>query len=213
MVATDVPLPVFEFLGNRLCLDFTNTLKDTDGSRELPSNYEELVAWSKQAGILTDEGAEQLLAKAAHRPAEAAMAFQRAVVLRETLFHIFSRIAKDEQVEESDMDTLNTMLAETMLHARLVPKGKCCEWSWMAQHDVLDRMLWPVIRSAADLLTSEELWTVKVCASESCNWLFLDTSKNQSRRWCDMKSCGNRAKVRRHYERKKHPSARDSLYP
>jgi len=207
MVATDVPLPVFEFLGNWLCLDFTNTVKDTASSRELPSNYEELVAWSKQAGILTDEEAEQLLAKAVRRPAEAAMAFQRAVVLRETLFRIFARIAQDQAVEGSDMDTLNTMLAETMLHARLVPKGKCCEWSWMAQDDVLDRMLWPVIRSAADLMTSEELWTVKVCASEDCNWLFLDTSKNQSRRWCDMKSCGNRAKVRRHYERKKQPSA------
>jgi predicted RNA-binding Zn ribbon-like protein len=207
MAATDVPLPVFEFLGNRLCLDFTNAMKDITGSQELPSHYEELVIWSKQADILTDEEAEHLLVKAAHRPAEAAMVFQRAVVLRETLFRIFSRIAQDQAVEESDMDILNAMLAETMLHARLVPKGKCCEWSWMAQDDVLDRMLWPVIRSAADLLTSEELWAVKICASESCNWLFLDTSKNQSRRWCDMKSCGNRAKVRRHYERKKTPRA------
>ena len=207
MAATNVPLPVFEFLGNRLCLDFTNAMKDITGSQELPSHYEELVIWSKQADILTDEEAEHLLVKAAHRPAEAAMVCQRAVVLQETLFRIFSRIAQDQAVEESDMDILNAMLAETMLHARLVPRGKCCEWSWMAQDDVLDRMLWPVIRSAADLLTSEELWAVKICASESCNWLFLDTSKNQSRRWCDMKSCGNRAKVRRHYERKKTPRA------
>ena len=196
MGATTVALPIFEFLSNRLCLDFTNTVKDTASSRELPSNYEELVAWSQQAGILSSEETEQLLDKAARRPAEAAMAFQRAVVLRETLFRIFLRIVKDQEVEESDMDTLNTMLAETMLHARLVPKGKCCEWSWMAQHDVLDRMLWPVIRSAADLLTSEELWAVKTCASDDCSWLFLDTSKNQSRRWCAMKDCGNRAKVR-----------------
>jgi predicted RNA-binding Zn ribbon-like protein len=99
------------------------------------------------------------------------------------------------------------MLAETMIHTQLVPKGKCCEWSWIAQDDVLDRMLWPVIRSAADLLTSQDLWSVKICASDSCNWLFLDTSKNQSRRWCDMKSCGNRAKVHRHYERRKQPNA------
>jgi predicted RNA-binding Zn ribbon-like protein len=203
MVATTVALPIFEFLSNRLCLDFTNTVKDSTSARELPGNYEELVSWSQQAGILSSEETERLLDKAVRCPAEAAMAFQRAVVLRETLFRIFSRIAKDQGVEESDMDILNTMLAETMLHARLVPKGKCCEWSWMAQHDVLDRMLWPVIRSAADLLTYEELWSVKTCASDDCNWLFLDTSKNQSRRWCAMKDCGNRAKVRRHYERKK----------
>ncbi len=203
MVATITELPIFEFLSNRLCLDFTNTVKDSASARELPSNYEELVAWSQQAGVLSSEEAEQLLTKAARCPAEAMVAFRRAVVLRETLFRIFARIAQDQGVEESDMDILNTMLAETMPHVRLVPKGKGCEWNWMAQDDVLDRMLWPVIRSAADLLTSEELWAVKVCASESCNWLFLDTSKNQSRRWCDMKSCGNRAKVRRHYKRKK----------
>ena len=61
MVATDVPLPTFEFLGNRLCLDFTNTVKDPAHSRELPSNYEELVIWSQQAGILTNEEAQRLL--------------------------------------------------------------------------------------------------------------------------------------------------------
>jgi predicted RNA-binding Zn ribbon-like protein len=207
MAATNVSLPVFEFLGNQLCLDFTNTVKDTIGSRELPSNYEELVAWSQQAGILTDEEAQRLLGKAARQPAEATAVFQRAVVLRETLFRIFSAITQDRTVEESDMTTLNAMLTETMIHAQLVPTGKCCEWSWIAQDDVLDRMLWPVIRSAADLLTSQDLWSVKMCASDSCNWLFLDTSKNQSRRWCDMKSCGNRAKVHRHYERKKQPKA------
>ena len=207
MVAISAELPIFEFLSNRLCLDFTNTVKDSTSARELPSSYEELVGWSQQAGILSSEEAEQLLTKAVRCPAEAAMAFRRAVVLRETLFRIFVRIAKDQEVEAADMDTLNAMLAETMLHARLVPRGKCCEWSWMAQDDVLDRMLWPVIRSAADLLTSEELWAVKTCASDDCNWLFLDTSKNRSRRWCAMKGCGNRAKVRRHYERKKQPSA------
>jgi predicted RNA-binding Zn ribbon-like protein len=207
MAETEVSPPIFEFVGNWLCLDFTNAMKDATSSHGLPSDYEELVAWSQQAGILTNEETRRLLDKAAQHPAEASAVFQRAVLLRETLFRIFSTLAKDQPIEEVDLSTLNGMLAETMLHARLVPKGKRCEWNWMTNDDVLDRLLWPVIRSAADLLTSEELGMVKICASESCNWLFLDTSKNQSRRWCDMKSCGNRAKVHRHYERKKqlHP--------
>jgi predicted RNA-binding Zn ribbon-like protein len=60
-----------------------------------------------------------------------------------------------------------------------------------------------VVKSAGDLLISGELDNVRVCSAPDCQWLFLDTSKNHSRRWCDMKGCGNRAKVRRHYERKK----------
>jgi len=67
-------------------------------------------------------------------------------------------------------------------------------------------MLWPAVRAAADLFTSEELEDVRVCASDICSWLFMDTSKNHTRRWCDMKSCGNRAKARKHYSQKKQAS-------
>jgi predicted RNA-binding Zn ribbon-like protein len=62
-------------------------------------------------------------------------------------------------------------------------------------------MLWPVVRSAAELLTSDELGRVRECAADNCAWLFLDRSKNRSRRWCDMAVCGNRDKVRRFRQR------------
>ncbi|MBI4413448.1 MAG: CGNR zinc finger domain-containing protein, partial [candidate division NC10 bacterium] len=76
-------------------------------------------------------------------------------------------------------------------------------WRWTGDGQRLDRMLWAVTRSAADLLTSGELAAVRECEAETCAWLFMDRSRNRSRRWCDMKACGNRAKARRHYERKK----------
>jgi predicted RNA-binding Zn ribbon-like protein len=65
----------------------------------------------------------------------------------------------------------------------------------------MDQMLWPVARSAAELLTSERAGRVRECASETCSWLFLDGSRNGRRKWCDMASCGNRAKARRYYAR------------
>jgi len=81
------------------------------------------------------------------------------------------------------------------------PRGTGFVWSWDADTPELDRPLWPIVRSAAELLTSPERELVKRCASDTCLWLFLDRTKNHARRWCDMKVCGNRAKVRRHRRR------------
>jgi predicted RNA-binding Zn ribbon-like protein len=76
-------------------------------------------------------------------------------------------------------------------------------WDWAGAEDALDQMLWPVVHDAAGLLTSEELDRVGQCDDDRCGWLFLDTSRNRSRRWCSMEDCGNRAKARRYYERKR----------
>ena len=72
---------------------------------------------------------------------------------------------------------------------------------WASGGPALYRVLWPVVRSAAELLTSEDLRCVRKCAASDCGWIFLDTSRNRRRRWCDMRACGNRAKVRRPHER------------
>ena len=75
-------------------------------------------------------------------------------------------------------------------------------WSWDTDKLRLDQPIWAIVRSAADLLTSAELLrSVRQCGADDCQWLFLDTSKNRSRQWCSMTSCGNREKARRHYER------------
>ena len=71
----------------------------------------------------------------------------------------------------------------------------------------LDTVLWPIAKSAADLLTSDRLACVRECAAQNCGWLFMDNSPNQRRRWCNMKICGNRAKARRHYERNRTSTA------
>ena len=85
-------------------------------------------------------------------------------------------------------------------HARIVSTKEGFKWDW-SEELALDRMLWFIARSAADLLTSGNLDRVRQCGDEECGWLFIDTTKNRSRRWCDMTDCGNRAKARRHYSR------------
>jgi predicted RNA-binding Zn ribbon-like protein len=76
-------------------------------------------------------------------------------------------------------------------------------WDWHEVDGVLELPIWIVARSAADLLVSSELERVRECAGEKCDWLFLDASRNQSRRWCDMAACGNRAKAQRNYARRR----------
>jgi predicted RNA-binding Zn ribbon-like protein len=191
--------------GNWLCLDFTHTL---DGRyeaypKELLNNYSNLVSWGQYVHILKDDEARSLREEATNHPVEASAALERALVLREAIYRIFLAIAEDMSPQEADLDTLNTALAEALSHARIAPTVRGFVWDWAGREVDLNSMLWQVARSAADLLTAEELDAVRACASEDCRWLFVDTSKNRSRRWCDMKTCGNRSKARRHYERKK----------
>ena len=98
-------------------------------------------------------------------------------------------------------------MRQTMAHLRVEAGAHGFRWRWANDRDLLERVVWPVARSAGDLLVSDDLRWVRECASESCNWLFLDTSRTRRRKWCDMSSCGNREKARRHYRRRKGASS------
>lgn len=207
--ASAAPGGRFKLVGGVPCLDFANTRanRDTDSPREYLNSYADLVAWSQEAGLLND--AEHLLAVARQRPAEAHAALARARALREAIYRVFSSIAAGEPAPPESLDTLNTALAQALGRARVVPRDGGFAWAWAAELADLDQMLWPVARSAADLLTSDLLDRVRECAGHPCGWLFLDTSRNRSRRWCDMGDCGNRAKARRHYQRRRAAQTRE----
>lgn len=193
-----------------LCLNFANTAEWHASEHPIESltSYSELVAWSQRAGILTSPQARGLLRLAGERPAEASAALERAIALREAIYAVFSAAARGRAPEASDLDTLNEALAAAMARSRITFEAGDYAWNWDGYATMLDAMLWPVARSAADLLTSGSLARVGQCADDrGCGWLFLDTSRNHTRRWCDMKDCGNRAKARRHYTRKKSPTA------
>jgi predicted RNA-binding Zn ribbon-like protein len=163
-----------------------------------------LVSWAEEAGVLGGEEAAALLDEGADRPADAEGVVSGARELREALFDIFAAFAKDKTTPEDSLGTLNFALPDALSALRVAAVDGAFEWRWAREGSGLDRMLLPVIRDAAELLTSPELSRVRLCESETCDWLFFDQSRNRTRRWCDMSTCGNRAKARRHYERKKH---------
>jgi predicted RNA-binding Zn ribbon-like protein len=191
-------------LGERLCLNFANTVDPRQGDhpRDFLTGYSDLVAWSVRVGVLDAAAAHELIEAAERDPAGADQAYADAVRLREAMYRVFSAIAAGDAAPGADLTTLNQALARGLAHARLEPDGAGYRWGWQPEPPALDRMLWPVLRSAGDLLTSEQLERVKECPGlGDCGWLFFDTSKNGSRRWCSMEGCGNRAKGRRHYQR------------
>ncbi|HYG81203.1 MAG TPA: ABATE domain-containing protein [Pyrinomonadaceae bacterium] len=203
---------VFELVGGRLCLDFVNTLegsRETGETEEKLLSYGDLAAWGRQAGVLTEREARALLKGAARAPAGAARALERARSLREAIYGIFYAVARGGRApSKGDLAVLNAELSEALAQQRVVRAGDRFAWDWIADDEALGRVIWPVARSAAELLTSGEVGRTRVCEAGDCSWLFVDLSKNRSRRWCDMKFCGNRAKSRRHYERKRATAAR-----
>ncbi|NIO08476.1 MAG: hypothetical protein GTO40_10915 [Deltaproteobacteria bacterium] len=190
----------------RLCLEFANTADwhASDHPEEKLNRYIDLVAWAHRMGILTDREVHQLSREAARRPAEAGAVVERAIALREAIYRVLSAVVGHCTPEAADLSILNGALSGALARLQVVQVGDAFTWRWTGHEAALDRVLWPVVRSAADLLTSEKLARVGKCADErGCGWLFLDMSRNRTRRWCDMKDCGNRAKAKRHYHRKR----------
>lgn len=199
------PAGAFEFSAGVLCLDFANTVQARPVSErvDLLNSYEDLLSWARQATILTPGEAAALGAAARRRPRAAAEALSQARALREALYGLFSARAAGLPAMGADLHTVNQAIGRAMGSAGLTPSTQGFEWSWPAAPHGLDRVAWWVARSAAFLLTSRDLADVRECAGFDCGWLFLDGTKNRSRRWCNMATCGNRAKGRRHYERQK----------
>ncbi|HYJ80084.1 MAG TPA: ABATE domain-containing protein [Longimicrobiaceae bacterium] len=190
-------------VGGRLCLDFTNTTSrhPPDPEGEWLHGYDDLVWWGLRAVVLQESEAEALFARAAADPAAAAELFARAMELREAVYRLVTAASAGEETSEADLEVLNREAQEASRHLRIVPGRQGFGWRWECTE--LDRVLWPIARDAAELLVSRELPRVGGCAGESCDWLYLDTSRNHSRRWCTMADCGNRAKAKRHYHRAK----------
>ena len=199
----------FKLRGGVVCLDFVNTAGSrlTDRPSEYLLSYEDLLDWGRQAGLLAPEKTEDLSRQAALDPEGARETLSRALALRELIHRLISRAVAGEAKDESDLSALNRELSIALSRLRVIPAGGAYGWGWDRSQDdggsLLDSPLWPVAQSAAELLTSPKLARVKVCAGEGCGWVFLDESRNGSRRWCDSRDCGNRERVRRHLARKR----------
>jgi predicted RNA-binding Zn ribbon-like protein len=195
----------FEFSGGHLGLDFANTVSNRPTADRVDKirSFRDLVAWGSEAGLLSRREAEGLRRLALEAPGRGKSTLLEAIEFREAVFSIFSAIATGRDVPANALSLLNIYLQTAAHYAHLIRSGRGFQWEWTSTEKRLDSVLFPVARAAAELLTSENLARLRICASDECEWLFLDTTKNGRRRWCDMKTCGNRDKARRFYERTK----------
>jgi len=196
----------FELSGGHPALDFTNTISRRavpEDCRDRLTHYGRLVSWGVQAKLVSAKDGDRLRRDARERPRAAAAALRRAVAVREAIFSLAVAVARGERAPAGALDTLNGALPDALSALRVEAERSGFSWRFAKDETDLSPMLAPVVRAAAELLTSAELTRVRECQSDTCFWLFLDNSKNGTRRWCDMKVCGNRAKARRHYQREK----------
>jgi predicted RNA-binding Zn ribbon-like protein len=185
-----------------LCLDFANTM----GDRRRPESdrlvgYAQLLAFGTEAGLLSRRETEELARRARREPAAAAAAMRAALELREALYRLLAAQARGRRPAAGDLDAVNAAISGALPHLRVERAGDGYAWAWDDAAGSLAAPLRPIARSAAELLTSDDLERVRQCDGDTCTWLFLDTSRNRSRRWCSMETCGNRAKAFRHYHR------------
>ena len=195
----------FEFTGGNLCLDFANTVdnRGSDHPNDLLTDYSRLLRWGEESGALSRKTAEKLNSLADDSPGNAQLTVRHATQLRDAIYDVFSAVAHRRGIPSTALATLNKAAQHASDHAEVVHANRHFAWEWILPESHLDSMLWPVARAAAELLTSDELAYVRQCASDTCTWLFLDKTKNHRRRWCDMKTCGNRVKARRYYQRQR----------
>ena len=195
----------FDLTGGQLALDLANSVSRRHIAarrKEHLESYVDVVAFARQSGVISPKQAEELRQHALRHREEAQRSFAKAIRLREAIYGLFSAIAQHKSILADDLDLINDYAVEALRHRVLTPGNGGYNWQWVggANHR-LDRIVWPMAKAAADLLTSDELALLRFCEAPDCEWLFMDRSRNRSRRWCDMTSCGNRAKARRHYQR------------
>lgn len=185
-------------------MDFVNTVgpRHDEARAEHLDSYESLLRWSELAGLLDGAKPEELADEAGRHPVAARSVLVRAIALRESLYRLLEPSGVEDRITgRADAATLTDEAHRGYCRCGLALDGD--GWGWIADAgSALDQMLWPVARSAVEILTSERRERVRECqGTNGCGWLFIDTSKNGSRRWCDMKVCGNRAKAKRHRRR------------
>jgi predicted RNA-binding Zn ribbon-like protein len=195
--------PHFDLIAGNVCLDFINTLDDRHTKpKELLENYADLARFGEDTGILAPTEADSLVERGAIFPEKAQRALLWARELREAMHDVFWAAINKRSTPPTALARLNAGIQSAASHLRLKPVDGRFEWQF-DDFGHFESAVFPLARAAGELLASEELAFVRACASKSCEWFFLDTSKNHHRRWCDMARCGNRAKVQRFYARQK----------
>jgi predicted RNA-binding Zn ribbon-like protein len=196
-----IPEP-FELVAGHVALDLVNTLDNRfcENPEDLLAGYDDLLRFASQSGLLTRHQSKKLTCLGASE-AERIGALHEAKELRETLAAIAYAQLDGKDLSAPALATLEDYFKEASLHRHLTADELRPVWSWRGLECQAVAPVWLLAQATADFLLSEG-WHLRCCANETCRWLFLDASKNRTRRWCDMKVCGNRMKARRFHARK-----------
>ena len=200
--AVELPEPIQPFRdlsGGALCLDFANTAENPGDEYPVDylfPGYGNLVTWLLHAEILDTATATSLMRAARRDPREAVQVRRRAIALRDAI-----RAAALRNAGKDDLQVLQDEWHQASAHRLLTPDPErgMLHWHWPTSKR-LDAPLWPIIASAIDLLTTDHGDRLRSCAATGCTSLFLDTTRNGNRRFCQAQGCGNRTRVRRFRE-------------
>jgi predicted RNA-binding Zn ribbon-like protein len=198
--------PAFGFIGGDPCVDFVNTVDSWPATPDVDHlrTYADLLEWTVQAGLIDALTQDVLQRASSQDEAAAERILRRARALRTHLRGILSAVASDRPPKEREIAAIAAVARKAAAHSDLACHDGRYAWALdRSYRDHLEWPLWELARSTIFLLTSDALRHVRECASDRCQWMFIDRSRNHSRRWCDMAVCGNRAKARRNYARRK----------
>jgi len=195
----------FQLVAGHLALDFANTLDfryDPGRLINLLPSYERFLAFCRQSGVITGVQMRKLLDGLSECDAQRVL--KKVIELRENLYFLILSAVQGRRPDESHLRALNGFLSE----ARAVDEIVWHQHRFVRSlPDVTESLAGP-LRQVADaavvLMTSVDLHNIRECSEKTCRWLFLDRSRNHSRRWCDMQLCGNRSKAKRFYARTRH---------
>ncbi len=200
IVSSSLPKP-FKLHAGHPALELVNTLdfRFSATPQELLPNYADLLRFAAQLRLITAEQARKLGRTLRVQDGQRVLA--SAVELREALAAVLYAWVDGHKPATGQVEILERHFHAAALHRSLGSGDERLVWSWAGQEQHAELPLWMLAQSASDLLVSEDARLVKGCGDPTCRWLFLDLSKNHTRRWCDMKTCGNRMKARRHQAR------------
>ncbi len=190
-------------VGSELAFDLSNTSSGRGHSTHKDHLGEgvDVIIWARHAKVLTPADGEWAVSAVMDKRTLADELLHRTLLLRETIYELGETIAAGKGTSAETVDALAHVHAACIARAHLVKHDKGFVWAWAPQEALVESILGPVALSALTLLTQDDLSRIKQCAGDHCGWLFFDTTKNKSRRWCEMEVCGNRAKQRRHLSR------------
>jgi predicted RNA-binding Zn ribbon-like protein len=191
----------FHLSGGRVFLDLANTVSWRASSRPIDRlrDYGDFVEWARQAKVIDSRDARALARAATRHPRRAAAVLRRARALREAIYAVCTALARRRRPDAAAFALLQDEFRSALRHLGLAHRDRGFAVTWVTSTDPLTRPLWFVARAVVASLTSEDLARLKICGSASCGWVFFDTTRSATRRWCDMKVCGNRAKAHRYY--------------